>query len=147
MNTSIYNQRLIKFAEHLQAIKHHPEEGLFETITIVVLVGQVQIPYEMKYPYWVFDQLVAIFDDWEFSELTGEPILIANNHSSETFSDVCDFFDLNLDETSIFDLEGFQMPGRFGSKVLNFESTTQDVAFNIMELAKSRILGYRNDGQ
>lgn len=147
MKTSIYNQRLIKFAEKLQTIKHHPEEGLFETITIVAIVGQVQIPYEMKYPYWVFDQLVAIFDEWEFSELTGEPILIGHNISSGTFGDVCDFFNLNLDETSIFDLEGFQMPGRFGGKVLNFESTTEDVAFNIMELAMSRILGYRIDGQ
>lgn len=147
MNTSIYNKRLIKFAEHLQTIDNHPEEGLFETVTIVALVGQVQIPYEMKYPSWVFDELVAIFDEWEFSEQTGEPILVDRTFNSQTFSDVLDFFDINLDETSIFDLEGFQMPGRFGSKVLNFESTTQDIAYNIMELAKSRILGYRNDIQ
>lgn len=147
MNTSLYNKRLIKFAEHLQTIKHHPEEGLFETITIVAIVGQVQIPYEMKYPSWVFDELVAIFDEWEFSDTTGEPILCDHTFNSQTFSDVLDFFDINLDETSIFDLEGFQLPGRFGSKVLNFESTTQDIAFNIMELAKSRILGYGNNGQ
>lgn len=144
MNTSIYNKRLIKFAEHLQTVSNHPEEGLFETITIVAIVSQVQIPYDMKYPAWVFDQLVAIFDEWEFSEITGEPILNDQNFSCGTFGDVCDFFDLSLDELSIFDLEGFQLPGRFGSKVLNFESTTQDVAFNIMELAKSRILGYGN---
>lgn len=142
MKTTIYNKRLIKFAEHLQTIKNHPEEGLFETVTIVAIVGSVQIPYDMKYPEWVFDELVAIFDEWEFDELTGNPVLAHPADSWGTFNDVCEFFDLNLDELSIFDLEGFQLPGRFGSKILNFESTTQDVGFNVMELAKSRILGY-----
>jgi len=142
METTIYNKRLIKFAEHLQTIKNHPEEGLFETVTIVAIVGTTQIPYDMKYPAWIFDQLVEIFDEWDFDELTGEPILAPPAISWGTFNDICEFFDFNIDELSIFDLEGFQMPGRFGSKILNFESTTEDVAYNIMELAKSRILGY-----
>jgi hypothetical protein len=145
METTIYNKRLIKFAEHLMKIKNHPEEGLFETVTIVAIVKDVHIPYDMKYPAWVFDQLVAVFDEWDFDELTGKPVLANPTQSWDTFNDLCEFFDFNLDELSIFDLEGFQLPGRFGSKILNFESTTQDVAFNVMELAKSRILGYGKD--
>ncbi|MCD6019734.1 MAG: hypothetical protein K0S53_2855 [Bacteroidetes bacterium] len=142
METKIYNNRLIKFAEHLLTLKNHPEEGLFENITIIAIVGNVAIPYDMKYPSWIFDQLVEIFEEWEFDEVTGEPVLADKLTSEGTFSDICDFFNFSLDETSIFDLEGYQQPGRFGGRVLNFESKTEDIAFNIMELANSRIAGY-----
>ncbi len=144
METHIYNKRLLKFAEHLQTLKNHPEEGLFETITIIAIVGDFAIPYDMKWPSWIFDQLVEIFEEWEFDEITGEPVLIDNLQNEGTFSNLCDFFNFTLDETSIFDLEGYQIPGRFGGRVLNFESTTEDIAFNVMELATIRIAGYGN---
>lgn len=145
MKTTIHNKRLIKFAEHLMSKNRLPDEGSYEEVRIVAIIGEEKISYMMKYPHWVFDELVAIFPEWEFDEMDDSPVLMDKNESINTFYDVCTFFELEIDEISIFDLDGFQMPGRFGGKILNLESTTQDVAYNIIGLVKSRILGYQKE--
>ncbi len=141
MKNILYIKRLIKFAEHLKEIENHPEEGLIEKLRIVAFYGTTKMPFEMNVPGWVFDELVNVFDEWEFDEFTGEPRLNDPSISCGTYHDICEFFDLSLDELSIFDMEGFQMIGRYGGKVLNFESSTKDIGFNFMELARVRIEG------
>lgn len=137
---TIYIERLKKFASHLEKIHNHPEQGLFKTVTIAVLEKHANHLYSMKYPNYIIDELVAVFDEWEFSEFTGEPILAEPYKSEGTFEDLCDFFDLSLDEISFFDLEGFHQVDKFGGKVLSFDSTPQDFAFNLYELVKFRAL-------
>lgn len=139
MKTTVYNERLIKFAEHLQTFEHHPEEGLIDTLNIVNLIGENNLISEMIVPYWIFDELVRIFPEWDFDEFAGTPVLKDPELSWDMYNDICEFFDLTIEELSIFDLEGYQMVDKFGGKILNFESTTQDIAFNIMELANSRM--------
>lgn len=149
MKTNIFERRLRQFALYLYKLGEHPEQGLFETVHLGAIEDgetddeKIVIWYEMKYPHYIFDELVQIFPDhWEFSE-RGNPVLM-NLEASEgtdmeqnTVADVCIFFDLSLEELSIFDLEGYQLES-LGSKKLDFNSTVSDFAFNIAELVKRR---------
>lgn len=137
MKMNIYNNRLMKFAQHLYTLDSHPERGLYEIVTLVAIEGHVLIPYDFKYPNYLFDELSHLFDEWELSEKTGEAVL-KDSSERNTIFDICTFFDLSLDELSIFDLDGCQLIDRFGGKKLSTESPASDIAFNIIELIKKR---------
>ena len=150
MKLNKYDKRLMKFATHLYKLIEHPEQGLFSTVHLGAIENsdedneKIVIWYQMKYPGYIFDELVLIFpNEWEFSEF-GNPILSHFKEGEETdmerstIAEICIFFDLTLDELSIFDIEGYQQPERFGGKKLDFNSTVEDFAFNIVELIKSR---------
>lgn len=137
MKMNIYNNRLMKFAQHLYTLDSHPERGLYDIVTLVAIEGKVLIPYDFKYPNYLFDELAHLFDEWELSEITGEAVL-KDSTERNTIFDICTFFDLSHDELSIFDLDGCQLIERFGGKKLNTDSPASDIAFNIIELIKKR---------
>ncbi len=137
MKMNIYNNRLMKFAQHLYTLDSHPERGLYEIVTLVAIEGHVLIPHDFKYPYYLFDELAHLFEEWELSEKTGEAVL-KDSPECNTIFDICTFFDLSLDELSIFDLDGCQLIERFGGKKLDTDSSASDIAFNIIELIEKR---------
>lgn len=136
MNLNIHNKRLMRFAQHLYTLDSHPERGLCDIVTLVAIEGKVLIPFDMKYPNYLFDELPLLFDEWELSEKTGDAVL-KDSTERNTIFDACTFFDLNLDELSIFDLDGHQLE-QFGGKKLKVDSPASDIAFNIVELIKRR---------
>lgn len=134
---TIYNERLIKFAKHIEQINNHPEQSLFKTVTIVVLENQSNHQYTVKYPSWILDELVAIFEEWEFSERTGDPILAEPYKSEGSFEDFCDFFDLSLDEISLFDIDSFQEAEKINEPYV-FDTNPQEIALKILLIVKIR---------
>src|SRR4051812_47855924 len=116
MQMNIYNKRMMRFAQHLYTLDLHPERGLYDTVTLVALEEHVRITYDMKYPNYLFDELPLLFDEWELSERTGDAVL-KDSTERNTIFDACTFFDLSLDELSIFDLDGHQLE-QFGGKQL-----------------------------
>jgi hypothetical protein len=140
---TIYEIRLCAYADHLASIKEHPEEGIFETAVLVSIEGNVRIPFDIIYPIFLFEELVAAFpDDWGFNGKHGEPRLENSDPRGCTLSDAIDFFNLNLDETvHLFDVSpmGFQNVEKFGGATLNKKSKCADFARNFIELVKARI--------
>lgn len=135
---NIYNERLLRFAKHLETITEYPE-GLFENVTIVVLEKGNVIRYEAKYHYWIFEELPVCFSDWEFDERFGNPVWVECNPEDGPAASVIDFFSLTLPQFShLFDIESVQDVKRFGGKPLIESSTSLDIAFNIRELVKRR---------
>ena len=137
MNLNIHNERLMLFAQHLYKLDLHPERGLYDTVTLIAIEGEVLIPYDMKCPNYLFDELPLLFKEWELSERTGDAVL-KDSTEMNTIFDACTFFDLSLDELSIFDLDGHQLE-RFGGTQLSINAPASVVAFNIIELIKRRI--------
>lgn len=67
---------LFRFAQHIEKIINHPEEGLFRTVIVYAIVDKVKIHIEVKTPHWVFEELITCFpDEWSFDEKTGDPFL------------------------------------------------------------------------
>ncbi len=138
-NNSIYMERLEKFAAHISKIENHPEDGLIETVTLVALEENIQIPYEVRYHFWVFDELPECFDEWHYSKKFGEALWEESDPEEGTVASVIDFFSLGLDEFShLFDLDGFQNVDQFGGRKLTEESKGEDIARNIFELIKRK---------
>ena len=136
-----YNNRLIKFAEHIQKIKNHPEFGLYESASLVELEEKRNTSFKVTFHGWIFEELPAIFPHWEFSEKNGQPIYIGCHPDEGTVAGVIDFFHLDMNEfCHLFDLEGFQNTKRYGGNHLTFESEGTDIAENIFQLLK-----YRNE--
>lgn len=128
----------MKFAQHLYTLDSHPERGLYEIVTLVDIIKRgVYKSYDMKYPIYLFDELVLLFDEWEFSVTTGDPVL-KDSAERNTIYDICEFFELNRAELSIFDLDGLLLLEGFKGVKLNTESPASDIAFNIIELIKKR---------
>lgn len=122
--TFTYNKRLLRFADHLNQIKDHPQQGLFDIVNLVSLEDGVMIPNEMKYSSYLFEEALKVFPE-------------INQEESLTHG-MIDFFNLSLDEMGVFDLEGFHLVERFGGKPLTMDATPQDIAFNIIELVRRR---------
>ncbi len=133
----IFTDRLLKFAKHLETIKNHPEHGLYKEAELIALAVKARIHYKVVYHPWVFEELPAIFDEWYFAEKYGEPLFEGCTIEEGTVTAVVDFFDLTLDEFNhLFDVEGLQLPERFGGQHLTFESDGPALAHNIYELVK-----------
>lgn len=129
---TLYINRLITYANYLNTIVNHPEQGLTKDVAVVILQKEGNFMYKMKYPCWAIDELVHVFPEWEFDDY-GDPIL--NKSDEGTFFDICDFFDLSLEEIIVFDMEGRQ-EGRFGEKKLDSNANAHDLSFNLLKLAE-----------
>lgn len=139
---NIFNQRLLKFADHLAGVKNHPEAGLFETVTLVALEVEetIRIPYDVRYHAWVFGELPACFNEWYYEEKYGNAVWEGTDPTEGTVASVIDFFDLSLDEFGhLFDVEGFQLIDRFGGEILSDISDGSVIANNIIQLVNSKI--------
>ena len=133
-----YNERLLKFAKHLEKITNHPEHDLIGETTLVDFVGNVRIPYQVKYQSWLFEELPVAFDEWGFGKF-GNPLPEDVDEEENTVAAVIDFFDLSPDEFCfLFDVEGFQLVEQFGGNFLNFESDGPDFARNMYALVETR---------
>jgi len=137
---NLYNERLLKFAEHLLKIKNHRTEGLFMTVNLVALEEQIFIPYTVRYHYWMFEELPVCFDkQWFYDEMSGDPVWENINSDEGTVASVIDFFDLSLDEFAhLFDVDGFQHVDRFNGEKLSEISDGAAIAKNIVELVAGR---------
>lgn len=134
-----YNNRLIKFAKHLETITQHREHGLYESANLIELAKKTHIVLNVKYQCWIFDELPALFSDWSFDEQTGKPIWDGCNPEEGSTASVIEFLGLRLDEfMHLFDIEGFQNVRKYGGATLNFDSGGPAVANNIFELVKHR---------
>lgn len=134
-----YDNRLIKFASHLEKIENHPEFGLYETASLVEVEEKRNTSFKVTFHGWIFGELPGIFKDWNFSEKTGDPLYKGCIPEEGTVAGVIDFFNLRMDEfCHLFDLEGFQNIKRYGGNHLSFESDAKDIAKNIFELIKHR---------
>ena len=143
MKTNLkYNERLIKFAKHLQAIKNHPEFGLYKSASLVELEEKRNTSFMITYHEWVFEELPVVFSEWYFSETNGAPFCEGCMEEEGTLAAVIDFFDLRLTETChLFDLEGFQDVKKYGGNYLTFQSDGPEIADNIYGLLTVRSLG------
>lgn len=134
-----YNNRLLKFAKHLEKITNHYEFGLYQTVNLVELAKKRNVTLMVTYHEWAFAELPAIFNDWYFDEKFGKPLCEGSLPEEGTVGAVIDFFNLRMEEfCHLFDLEGFQNVERYGGGYLNFESEGPDLAKNIYELLKRR---------
>lgn len=132
-----YNERLIKFAKHLEKIKDHPEFGLYNTASLVELEKKRNTSFLITYHQWAFEELPVVFSEWYFAEKFGQPSWEGCMEEEGTLAAVIDFFNLSLTEVChLFDLEGFQDVNRYGGNQLNFESDGPELAENIFELVK-----------
>ena len=142
----IYNLRLLKFADHIaQYTEHdpHPEYGLVFNVHVVAIEHgddmPIHIPYDVKYHYWVFEELPVVFDEWYYDEDTGDTLCTLSDPEQGTVAAVIDFFSLSLDEFGhLFDIERYQLIDRFGGDWLSFESHGDAIARNIVDLVKVR---------
>lgn len=131
---SIYKQRLMNYAKHLKTITNHPEQEILKEITIYSYTHGYGIVLIVKTPYWVFDELVEVFDEWECSAETGDPVL-KSKPDVNTANAIFEFFGIEEFElfAHYFDLEGYQQPDKWGGNVLNLNSSGRDIAKNICE--------------
>jgi hypothetical protein len=130
---------LIKFAEHLKTIKKFQHQ-LFEEIELVDVSKKVRKHYKVVYNFCVFEELPAIFNEFEFSDETSDTILIGKNSDESTAASVIEFFGLSGPEqfAHLFDVEGLQNPIIYGGKILTLEATPSDFAFNIYQFVRFR---------
>lgn len=136
---NIYNQRLLTFANHLAKIKKHPEQGLFETVTLVSLEEHRSIYYEVKYHYWVFEELPVCFDSWCYSEKYGNPMWEDADTQEGTVASVIDFFNLKLEEfRHLFDINGQDFLSSNGD-TLTETSDGSNLSINITEFVYRRV--------
>lgn len=134
------NERLLKFAQHLEQIKNHPEQGIFDTVEFVELELRKERRHKILYHAWVFEELPLIFKEWGFNGKFGNPLPDDIQDEEGTVAAVLDFFDLTLFEfCHLFNLEGIQDPQRYGGKHLTFEADGPDLAQNIRDLVAARI--------
>lgn len=140
-----FNDRLIKFAKHLDTIQNHYEFGLYQTVNLIELAKKRNLTLMVTYHEWAFAELPAIFDEWYFDANFGRPLFEGCIPEEGSVGAVIDFFNLRMEEfCHLFDLEGFQNVERFGGGFLNFESDGPDIARNIFELVKRRNNGLKS---
>ncbi len=137
---NIYNQRLLKFAEHLAKITNHPEREKFEIFLVIGLKKFITIIHEIKYSCWIFEELPVIFNEWSYQEKFGNTAWEYGIDKEGTMASAIDFFGLTFEECShLFSLDGFQNQNLFGGKKLSNNSDGPDIAINIIELVKRRM--------
>lgn len=135
-----FNERLIKFAKHLEQITNHYEFGLFQSASLVEVEKKRNTSFMVTYHEWAFGELPVIFNEWYFDEKFGKPVCKGSAPEEGTVGAVIDFFNLRMDEfCHLFDVEGFQNPNKFGGDYINFESDGPAIAKNIFELVERRI--------
>lgn len=139
MKENVYNKRLQILCEFLQTITNHPEQGQYKIVRLAILGENHSTLIDLKYPTWALSCLPQIFNEWEFSRKSGDPVLRNSEEAESNIFDVCDFFALDVPELAIFDLGNNFSLEKFGGKSLVLESTPLDVAFNIQRLIKYRI--------
>lgn len=134
-----YNERLLKFAQHLEKITNHPEFGMYKTESLVDVPDKRGVSFLITYHEWVFKELPSIFPEWYFSEKTGAPVYERYYEDEGTLASVIFFFDLKLAETChLFDLEGLHDVNHFGGKQLDFNSVGPEIAKNIYALLQTK---------
>lgn len=135
-----YNERLLKFAKHLEVITNHYEFGLYQSASLVEVEKKRNTSFKVTYHEWVFGELPVIFSDWYFDKKFGRPLCKGSAPEEGTVAAVIDFFNLRMDEfCHLFDVEGFQSVQKFGGAHINFESDGPALARNIFELVEHRI--------
>lgn len=135
-----YNERLIKFAKHLEKTTNHYEFGLYKQASLVEVEKKRNTSFLVTFHEWVFEELPIVFKEWYFAEKTGDPVCEGSLPEEGTVGAVIDFFNLRMDEfCHLFDLEGFQNVKKFGGSYLNFESEGPVLAKNIFDLVERRI--------
>ncbi|MCE3227934.1 MAG: hypothetical protein K0S32_2485 [Bacteroidetes bacterium] len=136
----IYNERLLRFADHIKKIKNHPEHGILRTVYVHAIEGKFRIHVEVKTQYWFFDELVACFPKlWSFSEITGDPIFYRLGKETNTSDGVCSFFGLKGYEAflHLWDIEGYQKTEKWGGQILTEDSEGEQLANQIEEFVKN----------
>jgi hypothetical protein len=131
-------ERLIKFAEHLNTIRNFPGE-LLQEVELVDMNKKVRTHYLIRYNYFIIDELPAVFEEFGFDAITGDPMLEGRSSEEEgpTLS-VLEFFGLGApaEFAHLFDMEGLQDTKIYGGRVLTPESTPKDIAFNMMQFVR-----------
>lgn len=137
--TEIQNQRLLKFANHLNSIKKFHEQQ-FDEIELVELEEKVRIHYKVKFNYLLLDELPKVFEEFYYNEVYGAPTLDETSPEEEnSIAGVAVFFGLGPDMFAhLFDVEGYQNTILYGGKQLTMDSQPSDFAQNIIEFVKWR---------
>ena len=135
----VHNKRLLIFAEHLNSISAFPGE-LFQEVELVDVGEKIRTHYKIVYNYFVIDELPVVFEEFEFNDINGDPILIGRNpHEEGPTLSVAEFFGLGPAEFAhLFDVEGLQNPIIYGGKKLTPEAGPADFAFNIYQFVRFR---------
>ena len=134
-----YNERLLKFAKHIEQITNHPEFGLYKSASLVEVEEKRNVSFLITYHEWVFEELPNVFPEWYYAEKFGQPSCKGYIEEEGTLAAVIDFFDLKMTEVChLFDLEGFQDVKRYGGHQLNYYSMGPEISKNIYELVKTR---------
>jgi hypothetical protein len=135
-----YNERLLKFAKHLEKITNHPEFGLYKSASLVEIEEKRNVSFLIIYHEWVFEELPNVFTEWSYAEKFGQPSCKGCFEDEGTLAAVTDFFDLKMTEVChLFDLDGFQDINRYGGTQLNFDSDGPTISKNIFELVEYRM--------
>ncbi|MCW3083513.1 MAG: hypothetical protein JWP12_879 [Bacteroidetes bacterium] len=136
---TIYNERLIHYADHLATIKDHAEHGIYRMATLTALEKKLHTSYIVKTHNWCYEELPMIFDEWGYDEFSGDAILLRMKPQEGTIAGVIDFFDMTLKEfCHVFDLDGLQDIEQYGGILLTPDSDGADIAYNIIELVRGR---------
>jgi hypothetical protein len=134
-----YNERLIKFAKHLEKITNHHEMGLIDTAELIELEENKYTGYKMVYHGWVFDELPLVFDEWYFHHDFGHPLYEGGPIEYGTTGCVADFFGLSRTELMhLFDLQRSQDTDKYGGLILDFDSEGPELCINIFDLVEFR---------
>lgn len=136
---TVFAKRLIRFAEHLQTIEDHPENGILKLINIIAVTNNKRIDIEVICHHWVFDALVDVFPNvWGWSSKTGDPILEYKEPNGETAECVFEFFGIKDYEVfcHFFELTGYQRVDKWGGQILTTDSMGPQIARNILEYVK-----------
>jgi len=134
----IQNERLLKFAEHLNSIKKLHAQ-LFDEVELFEVEDNIRIHFKVRYNYLIIDELPSVFPEFDFSEENSDPMLKDRPPEEGSIPGVISFFELTPEEfCQIFDVDGYQNTNKFGGRFLNVDSQPPDFAFNILQLVKHR---------
>ncbi len=137
MDKEIYNERLLQFATHLNAIKPFTKH-IQKTAELVEVDMKVRIHYKLVYNFLIINELPKVFSEWFYHE-GGWPLLNGTQLEQGPITGISKWFKLNPEEIcQILDIEECQVVHKYGVKILNQESTPKDHAFNIEKLVEYR---------
>lgn len=127
MKTTIHNERLLKYAQHLEGLAIHPEQQLNETLIIQSWEPNSEERFEVNFPIWLLDELIEAFPwEWTFHFETGDPVIVGEEDQEPIFL-FLSYFHLDLDEFECF-----------GDKKLKPDASPSDIAHMIFELVRAR---------
>lgn len=141
-----YNERLIILANYIKNIELNPKMLQYGVVHLCLFDDNKRIDHNVRYPYWVFEELPNIFNEWYYNSELGIPLLKGLGYHDETCSGIFDFFNLSPFEfIHLFSLDGNQDIQKYGGKQLAFESCGQDIANNIYEFVRRRAGKFKFD--